>query len=137
MKLWRYGILFYIGGLLYTCLELLWRGWSHWSMFLAGGLCFLLIGHLHELRKPVSKWVATGVGVLIILIIELAAGLLFNTDYQVWDYRNVPLNFLGQICLPYTILWVPLSFGANLIYVWLSGCLSEHLIRAPHCSKNI
>ena len=50
MKIWRKSILFYLGGSAYMGLELLWRGRSHGSMFLAGGLCFLLIGHLGEVR---------------------------------------------------------------------------------------
>ncbi len=41
-----------IGGMGYVGLELVWRGRSHWSMFLAGGACFLLVGHLEELPKP-------------------------------------------------------------------------------------
>ena len=46
MGLWRYSVLWYLGGMAYTGMELLWRGWSHSSMFAAGGTCFLLIGHL-------------------------------------------------------------------------------------------
>ena len=30
------------GGLLYGLIELLWRGWTHWSMLLCGGACFAL-----------------------------------------------------------------------------------------------
>ena len=42
----KYFILFGIGGIAYVVIELLWRGYSHWSMFALGGLCFLLIGRL-------------------------------------------------------------------------------------------
>ena len=31
------------GGLLYGLIELLWRGWTHWSMLLCGGACFALM----------------------------------------------------------------------------------------------
>ena len=28
---------------------------------------------------------------------------------NVWDYSHVPMNFMGQICVPFTLLWFPLS----------------------------
>ena len=50
MKIWKQAVLFYLGGCAYMGLELLWRGRSHGSMFVAGGTCFLLIGHLNHVR---------------------------------------------------------------------------------------
>ena len=111
MKLWRCCVLGYLGGMLYTGLELLWRGWSHGSMFLAGGVCFLLIGHLGTVVQPLPVVWRGCVGAVIVTMVELAAGLLVNREYGVWDYRGVPGNFLGQICLPYTLLWIPVDIG--------------------------
>ena len=34
----KYSFLFDIGGALYVLIELIWRGWSHWTMFALGGL---------------------------------------------------------------------------------------------------
>ena len=49
MKAFGKGILlFLVGGLIYFWLEVLWRGYSHWSMFLLGGLCFVLCGLINE-----------------------------------------------------------------------------------------
>lgn len=88
-------------------------------MFLAGGTCLLLIGSLEEAKPklPYPFRIFTGAG--IITTVELAAGLLFNRSYKVWDYRKVPFNFLGQICLPFCLLWVPVSAFAGKVYVWL------------------
>lgn len=57
-------------------------------------------------------------GDLIITAVELIFGLIFNLKYhmQVWDYSNMPLNLLGQICLPFSILWFALSF---LLFKWI------------------
>ena len=121
MRCWRYGVLFYMGGLVYMGVELLWRCWSHGSMFVVGGLCFLLIGHLSEMTKPLPLFFRTILGAWIITTLELAAGLLINGNYQVWDYRSLPWNFLGQICPHYSLLWIPVSLGANLLYAFLSG----------------
>ena len=106
--------LFSLGGAAYVGLELLWRGRSHGSMFLAGGSCFLLLGWL---RKTPLPWLARAVsGAAVITGVELLTGLLFNRDYRVWDYRQMPMQFLGQICLPYSLLWAPLSLGAMELY---------------------
>ena len=85
-------------------------------MFLAGGVCFLLIGHLGEMKPalPVPVRMLTGAG--IITMVELAAGLLFNREYRVWDYRGQPGNFLGQICPAFSLLWVPVALAAIVLY---------------------
>ena len=105
--------LFALGGAGYVGLELLWRGRSHYSMFLAGGVCFLLLGKLNrKLSLPLRAILGAG----IITLVELAAGLLVNRGYAVWDYRDRVGNFLGQICPLYCLLWIPVSAGAQGIY---------------------
>jgi len=99
--------LFSIGGLGYMGLELLWRGWTHGAMFFAGGTCFLLLGRL----KDTPPWVKTVAGAGIITAVELVTGLLLNRRYEIWDYRQAPLNYLGQICLPYSLLWMPVGLA--------------------------
>ena len=45
----------------------------------------------------------------------LLTGLMVNRDYSVWDYRQMPLQYLGQVCLPYSLLWIPVCLlGMNL-----------------------
>ena len=112
MKYAKYPILFCAGGLGYMGLELLWRGWTHSSMFFAGGTCFLLLGRL----KPLPPWAKALAGAGIITAVELAAGLLVNRQHTVWDYRTVPFNFLGQICLPYSLLWLPVGLAGAELY---------------------
>ena len=114
MRMGKELALFGLGGGTYVTLELLFRGRSHGSMFLAGGVCFLLLGQLDRLRLSPSVKCLLGSG--IITAVELAVGLIANRDHQVWDYRQMPCNFLGQICLSYSLLWVPVSLGAMGIY---------------------
>lgn len=113
---WRYAFLFAIGGCSYMGLELLWRGWSHGSMFLAGGSCFLLLGKLNRTQPRLSLPFRALTGAGIITGVELLTGLLANRSYQVWDYRKMPMNYHGQICLPFCLLWVPISIGAMVLY---------------------
>ena len=116
MKILRKPILFATGGTGYVLLEFLWRGWSHISMFLAGGLCFLLVGHLEETEPRLPGPVRPLAGAAIITMVELAAGLAVNRDYAVWDYRGSPGNFCGQICPLYSFLWIGVAWAAGKLY---------------------
>ena len=120
MKIWKQAVLFYLGGCAYMGLELLWRGRSHGSMFVAGGLCFLLIGQLNYVRPQLKLPLRAVAGAGIVTMVELAVGLLANRDYSVWDYRDRAGNFLGQICPAFTVLWVPVSLLALGLYELLS-----------------
>lgn len=105
-------ILFALGGIIYVIIELLWRGYSHFSMFLLGGLCFWLIGSMNEYgsRKPPLIFQMT-VGTAVITTLEFITGCLVNVKLglNVWDYSDMPMNIMGQICLPYMLLWFILS----------------------------
>ena len=104
-------VFFSIGGIGYAVIELLWRRRTHWTMFLAGGICFMLFSvaaEKYKTRKLLFKctWCA-----LAVTTVELIFGLIFNLilGMNVWDYSRQPLNFLGQICPLYTLLWGVLS----------------------------
>ena len=114
MKNWKKPILFCIGGGTYVGLELLYRRRSHISMFAAGGSCFLLLGRLGKSKLP--SWSKPLFGTAIITTVELATGLLFNRRFTVWDYRDQPGNYRGQICLPFCLLWLPLSIIGMSFY---------------------
>ena len=102
------------GGIMYVLIEFAWRGRSHISMFFDGGVCFVLIGLLNELAPATPVSVQAMLGACTITFSELAVGLSFNRSYAVWDYRTLQPNFLGQICLCYFTLWIPLSVFAVL-----------------------
>ena len=70
MKIWKNALLFYTGGAGYLTLELLYRGRSHGSMFLAGGVCFLLIGHLNRVSPRLPLPARAAVGALIVTMVE-------------------------------------------------------------------
>ena len=116
MGLLKKAILFAIGGCSYVGLEFLWRGWSHGSMLVAGGSCFLLLGKLNRTKPRLPLPLRGLAGAGIITLVEYTAGLLVNRSYRVWDYRNVPLNIHGQICLPFCLLWIPIGLGAMVFY---------------------
>ena len=114
MRIWRKLFLFSFGGGIYAAIELLYRDRTHGSMFLLGGACFLALGRLR--RLPLSWPVLTLLGAGLITLGELLTGLLVNRTYTVWDYRGLPFNFKGQICLQFALLWLPLAFLAIQLY---------------------
>lgn len=123
MKIWKNTILSYLGGMTYCSLELLWRGRSHGSMFVLGGICFLGLGKLG--RLPLPFWTKAILGSLFITAGELATGLLVNRQYGVWDYRGMALNFQGQICLLYSLFWLALSPVAWTVHDFLEERLPQ------------
>lgn len=116
-------ILFTIGGGAYVGLELLYRARSHWTMFVLGGGCFLAIGQLGRKCPYLPPAVRAVIGSGICTAGELLTGLVFNRDHAIWDYRDLPLNFWGQICLPFSLLWIPLSALGAEIFRLLEGRL--------------
>ena len=108
-------ILFLIGGMAYVCIELLFRGRSHWSMAVVGGLCFVMVGGLNNWLpwewSIVKQMIASAA---IVTAVEFVSGILLNLvlHWDIWDYSNMPFNVLGQICLPFTGIWFLLSFLA-------------------------
>ena len=92
----KYLFLLESGGLLYNVLELAWRGWSHWTMFVLGGICFVCLGLINEIvpwEMPLWQQVIIGAG--IITGLEFVAGCIVNLwlGWEVWDYSQM----LGNI----------------------------------------
>lgn len=121
-------VLFAIGGLLYILIELLWRGRTHWTMFIVGGLCFLSVGLINELFEwDMSLLKQMFISAIWITIVEFDAGIVLNGGYNlnIWDYSDMPFNIWGQVCLPYTILWFFLSLPAiildDYLRYWIFG----------------
>jgi uncharacterized membrane protein len=125
--------LFAIGGLLYYLIETLWRGYSHISMFIVGGICFVLIGLVNEyLSFQTPLWKQQLIATAIITSIEFIAGLILNIWLQlnIWDYSNLSFSLLGQISLKYSILWFLLSLLAIVLDDWLRWWLFDE--EKPH-----
>ena len=118
----KHAVLALCGGCVYFLIEMAWRGHSHWTMAVLGGVCFVLIGDINEFipwNMPLVLQGAIGSGVVTLL--ELVSGIVLNLwlGLGIWDYSNIPFNFLGQICLPFSLLWVALSVVAVILDDWL------------------
>ena len=125
MKIWKKCVLFYLGGMTYLFLEFAFRGWSHGSMFLAGGLCFLGLGWLLQRLPRVPLAGKTVLGAALVTAVELAVGLLVNRDLSIWDYSGLQYHFRGQICLNFSLLWMPVSLVGMWLYERAAGFLKD------------
>ncbi len=114
----KYSMIFFIGGICYGLLEVVYRGHTHPSMVVAGGICFTVIVLLDNmLRDRVNILLLALLGGIVITCVELVFGLIFNVWFKmgVWDYSSAPLNLYGQVCLPFSLLWVAVSLFAIII----------------------
>ena len=114
-------IIFVIFGLMYVTIELLYRGHTHYSMFIVGGICGVLIGLINDNTPDIPLLPQCVLGAVIITIIELLTGLFLNVylGLNMWDYSNQPFNFMGQICPQFCIIWCVLSILVIRIDDWL------------------
>jgi uncharacterized membrane protein len=111
-QVWKYLNLFMIGGGVYLLIELFYRGYTHWTMYMLGGICFISLGLLNEfLSWETPLWLQVLIGSIIVTILEFIAGCILNLwlGLNVWDYSDLPFNILGQICPQFTFLWLLIS----------------------------
>lgn len=111
-NLYKYLFLFLVGGFTYFYIEIIYRGYSHFSMIICGGLAILLCGGLNQLthfqlsliaQMLLSSFIITGLEFITGYIVNIRLGL------NVWDYSDMPYNLYGQICLSFSLLWLLLS----------------------------
>ncbi len=112
------------GGVVYFYFEIFVRGYSHISMFILGGMCFLLVGKAGNRMLKNNKEVLSRIikimliSGMIITALELITGYIVNIclRLKVWDYSNMTYNFKGQICLLYSLLWSLLGLPCVYFY---------------------
>lgn len=122
-RLLKFLVLFNIGGLLYFSIETVYKmafhgTCSHWSMYLLGGLCFWCIGLINNVfdwEMPLCKQMFYAA--CLITLLEFITGCIVNLyfGWNVWDYSDIPLNIMGQICVPFFIVWYLLSLLAIVL----------------------
>ena len=108
--------------MIYIALELAWRGRSHWTMFILGGVCFAALGLINEVFPwDMPLWWQIVIGACLITALEFMTGCIVNLclGWAVWDYSRLPGNVLGQICPQYCLLWLPVSLVGIVLDDWL------------------
>lgn len=131
VKIYNNVILWLTGGIAYFYMEIAFRGYSHFSMLICGGVCFVTVGYVGRKILAHSKNVLVALpkimvsGMLIITFYEFVTGVLVNKvlGWNVWDYSEQKYNVMGQICLVYSLLWSMLS----LLCVYLDIIIRKYI----------
>lgn len=106
-----YSLLFLIGAFGYGFIELLWRGYTHPTMALAGGISICAISLIQRKFKALKFIYRCILSGLFITTIEFVFGLIFNLYFNlgIWDYSTIPINFLGQVSFLFFVIWCILA----------------------------
>ena len=118
-KLSEYLFLWTLGGSLYYFFEIFFRGFSHWSMFILGGICmvfFTVQGQAVHWEDALWRQILRCI--IFVTAMEFITGIIVNKwlHMAVWDYSNQPFQLFGQICLPFMII-----FSASVFAVSFEG----------------
>lgn len=110
-------IYFLFGSTLYGLIEIAYRNRTHWTMVVAGGIVLYSVSVISKIFENRSMIFKCALGALLVTAIELFAGIVINKIFKlnVWDYSNLPFNFLGQICPVFTFLWFLICIPANYL----------------------
>lgn len=126
-----------LGAVGYAVVEMLYRGRTHWTMMLTGGICMVLLYALNKRMKKRNFLLRCVLGGLVITTVELAMGLVVNRLFclNVWDYSGMRFNVLGQICPQFTLAWMLLCIPVLLYCTLLEGYYEKPLKTAQKCVK--
>lgn len=125
-KIGEYLFFWAAGGALYYSFEVLFRGFSHWSMFVLGGICFVFFfvqGKSLNWQDPLWRQVLRCM--VFVTSMEFITGIIVNKwlHYGVWDYSEMPLQLFGQICVPFMVIFS----GLSVLGICLSGYMGYYL----------
>lgn len=126
MKLSQHLFAFLMGYFLYSLIEIVIRGYTHWTMSLTGGTILAILYAINN-RRTMTLIKSCFIGSLLITAVEFAVGIFDNIimNWNVWDYSDMPLNILGQICLPFTCLWFILCIPSYYLCMLIRNRFSD------------
>ena len=122
MLLWTWG------GTLYFLLEVAYKtATGHqerisWTMLvLAIILCIPVERAGYQLPWECPLWLQALCCAALVTLVEFCAGCVLNLwlCLDIWDYSDIPFNLLGQICLPFSLVWWVLCFLFIAVFDWL------------------
>ena len=116
----KYLLLFTFSGYIYVCLEFIFRGYSDITMMFASSICAIpMIILNNKFTYEIDFLLQLFLCAIFATLVEFIFGMLFNRDYSIWDYRNMTLNLYGQICLPFSLLWMIIAACVIPLMDWI------------------
>ncbi len=122
-------ILFLVGYCAYIAIEISFRGISFTLMGILAGFAIIILDSLNNYFGWDFDLILQGmIGSVLITFCELILGEFIRVNEflpVMWDYSNVPINYDGVICLPFSILWIAMSFVA----IFLSDAINYYVLK--------
>ncbi len=114
----RVPILFVTGAIGYYLIEVAFRGYSHWTMGLCGGICLVGIYFINKKFSHFSSPIRAVMCAGLITAVEFLAGCILNLWLKlgIWDYSSLKFNILGQVSLLFSCIWFALSLVICLVF---------------------
>ncbi|MBQ7837521.1 MAG: hypothetical protein IJ395_02765 [Clostridia bacterium] len=121
---------FAVGGFAYGLTEIIFRGYTHWTMVLLGGAVMVLLNLINQ--SKISLWMRCLLGATVITSLEYSVGMIVNValGWNVWDYSDKFLNLKGQICPQFSLVWFFLCIPAY----WVCEKIGEHFSSVRYSS---
>ena len=143
-KILEYQFMYSAGSVIYAATEVAFRGHTHWTMVITGGICAMLL-HLENKRLRKRKlYFRCLIGSATITALEFVVGCLVNRllNWNVWSYSDRFLNIYGQICPLFSVFWFFLCIPAMYISTFVSDrfhdffpCETASLIKEQEAEK--
>lgn len=130
-KFKEYFMCFALGAVIYGLVEVVVRGYTHWTMAIAGGIV-MVIFNLISRKTNLTLFVRCLVGAGVITAVEFVFGMVVNVvlGWNVWDYSDKPFNVMGQICPFFSLGWFFISIPA----FWLCRIIENRFSLRSHNS---
>ena len=126
-------ILFLVGYCAYIAIEVTFRGVSYPLMGICAGLAVIIIDKINDYISWDIDIILQGViGSIVITIFELIIGeISLRTELLpiMWNYSNVPLNFDGVVCVPFSLIWI----GLSIIGILVADTINYYIINIQPC----
>lgn len=121
-------LLWFFGGTVYFLIEVAYKTAAghpeniSWTMLVVAIILTIPVERCGcELPWECPIWLQAFVCAVLVTVVELISGIVINLwlGMGVWDYSNLPFNFLGQICLPFSIAWYVLCLAFIPVFDFL------------------
>lgn len=126
MRFLRQLILSITGFCLYITIEVCYRGYSYPLMGVCGGIILLILDRINDKISWDMDILLQGcIGSLVTTLFEFVIGsICLILDFNLmWDYSNLPLNFAGIICVPFSLVWI----GISIIGIFIADAINYYV----------
>ncbi|MBQ8015864.1 MAG: hypothetical protein IJ264_06755 [Clostridia bacterium] len=122
-KFKEYFMCFALGAVIYGLVEVVVRGYTHWTMAIAGGTVLVIFNFINQ-KTHLGIFARCLIGAAVITAVEFTIGMIVNVGlgWSVWDYSDKPFNVFGQICPFFSVGWFFISIPA----FWLCKGIEKH-----------